>query len=364
MRPDGPIRVLIIDDSSVFARVLATELERRAGIHVWTVDGDQTRLRDHLVQHHPEVILLDLALRQSDPLRLLTRLRAYYPVPVIVSVPPGERNTARALQAIRRGALDVVRKPESSRPPVLQAYACDLARKISVAVSLARPVRPPLGPAGQPISFLAAGLDPAQYVVAVGASTGGTAAVETLLARAPADFPTVVIVQHMPVGFTRSFAARLNAASALSVGEAVDGELLHPGRAVVARGDTHLILRRAGAGWCVRYTDRELVNRHCPSVDVLFESLAAASGQHGVGVLLTGMGADGARGLLQIRQAGGTTIAQTKESCVVYGMPKVAVELGAAMFMAAPEDVPSLVLRALQKQPPAAELPLASRTRD
>jgi two-component system, chemotaxis family, protein-glutamate methylesterase/glutaminase len=155
-------------------------------------------------------------------------------------------------------------------------------------------------------------------------------------------------VQHMPAGFTQSFAQRLNGHSAMAVTEAVDGETLGPGRAVIARGDTHLVVRPAANGWRVHYTHQRPVNRHCPSVDVLFESVAKIGRQRAVGLLLTGMGSDGARGLLQMRQAGALTIAQSAKSCVVYGMPKVAVELGAAMYTTAPHEMPGLVLRSLR----------------
>jgi len=173
-----------------------------------------------------------------------------------------------------------------------------------------------------------------------------------LLSRAPPDFPPTVIVQHIPAGFSHTFAARLSSRSCLSVGEAVDGERLSPGRAVVARGDTHVIVRPESAGWAVRYTDQRPMNRHCPSVDVLFDSVAAVARERAVGILLTGMGVDGAQGLLGIRQAGGITIAQDKESCVVFGMPKVAVDLGAATLTAAPEDMPAALLRALLEHQP------------
>jgi two-component system chemotaxis response regulator CheB len=185
-------------------------------------------------------------------------------------------------------------------------------------------------------------------VVAIGASTGGTEALAAVLARLPVDSPPVVIVQHMPAAFTGPFAARLDGLSAVRVTEAADGERLRAGCALLARGDTHLIVRRAGSGWVARYTHQEPVNRHCPSVDVLFDAVAAAAGVQAVGILLTGMGADGARGLLRLRQAGAVTIAQNENSCVVYGMPKQAVALGAAQYTAAPEEIPGLVLCALR----------------
>ena len=354
MRPDGPIRVLIIDDGPLWTRTLAAALERGGDLHAVGTPAGLSEVRQRLLQYHPEVIVMDLGLRRSNPLQLLTKLGVYYPVPVIVMADANRNGPVRAVEAIRQGALEAVCRPTDIRPASVQAFADDLAAKIRVAVTQARPVpRAPVSGVTTP-SFRAAGLNPGQYLVAVGASTGGTKALETLLNRVPGDFPPMVIVQHMPAGFTRSFASRLNADSAMSVADARDGELLTVGRALIARGDTHLIVRAAGPRWCVRYTHQEPVNRHCPSVDVLFDSVAGVVGPRAVGVLLTGMGADGAAGLLKMRQAGALTIAQSKDSCVVYGMPKVAVDLGAVLHTAAPEDIPSVVCRELRERTAAA----------
>lgn len=350
MRSDGVIRVLIISDLSLFARALAAELEQHAGIHALLCRGDQAEVRDNLLQHHPDVILLDLALRELSALDLLRRLRANYPVPVIVLAESVPADAKRAVQAIERGALEVVTRPPSSRPDTLRPLAEDLAGKVRMATCLARPVPPVVAGRRSLDSFEAAGVNSSRHVIALGASTGGTRAIEVLLRRMAGDSPPVVIVQHMPVGFTNSFAERLNRLSTMSVSEAVDGEALVPGHAVIARGDTHLVVRRGVNGWRVYYTHQEPVNRHCPSVDVLFNSVAETVGGQAVGILLTGMGDDGARGLLRMREAGALTIAQDKASSVVYGMPKVAVELGAVAHSAAPEDIPALILRALREQ--------------
>lgn len=348
MRLDRPLRVLIVSDSAVFARALAAEIDGRHGIHALCVSGDIVALREQLLQYHPDVILLDVTLRALDALGLLRRLRQYYPVPVIVAADDTARDADRALRAARGGALDIVRKPLAGRGTALRAFAADLITRIRTLATVAQPALPiARAHGGGAASWHASGLRPAQYIVAIGASTGGTSAIETLLRRVPPDFPATVIVQHMPADFTRSFAARLSSLSTLSVSEAVDGENIGPGRAVVARGDTHLTVRRTGYGWSVHYAGQDLVNRHCPSVDVLFESVAAAAGERAVGILMTGMGADGAQGLLAIRRAGGVTVAQSKESCVVFGMPKVAMELGATTCAAAPDEMPARVLRAI-----------------
>jgi two-component system, chemotaxis family, protein-glutamate methylesterase/glutaminase len=200
-----------------------------------------------------------------------------------------------------------------------------------------------------PPGWRSAGLRPERFLVVIGASTGGTEAVRRLLAVAPPDFPATAIVQHMPVLFTRAFAERLNQCGRMRVSEAADGDVIGPGQVVIARGDTHLVVRRAGTNWRVHYTDQVLVNRHCPSVDVLFAS-ATAAGRDVIGILLTGMGDDGARGLLQLRKSGALTLGQDEASSVVYGMPKVAVQNGAVAYQARPEQIPELVRSVLVRQ--------------
>lgn len=197
-------------------------------------------------------------------------------------------------------------------------------------------------------------------MVVLGASTGGTEAIKTLLSRVPSDWPPVAIVQHMPEGFTESFAARLDEFSALQVTEAVDGDALLPGHAFLARGGVQMTVQASGAEWRLRYGTDELVNRHCPSVDVLFDSVASTTGRQIIGILLTGMGADGAQGLLRLRQAGALTIAQNRESSVVYGMPKVAADIGAVQHTGAPADIPRIMLQTLHRR--AATTPVRNRT--
>ena len=264
------------------------------------------------------------------------------------------RNADRALEALDRGALEVLEQPVGDGG-AQATFIGGSAVKIRTAVLTAFPRAVGVADASASMVRHAPRLDPARYVVGIGASTGGTHALEALLRHTPSGFPAIVIVQHMPVGFTHTFAARLNDRSAVAVSEAKEGQTVGPGEAVLARGDTHLVVRPSGNGWCVRYTDQRPVNRHCPSVDVLFDSVARAAGRNGVGVLMTGMGDDGARGLLGIRQAGGITVTQTRHSCVVYGMPKVAVELGASMCTATPQDAASVVLRRLESRERAAE---------
>ncbi|RMF82155.1 MAG: chemotaxis response regulator protein-glutamate methylesterase, partial [Planctomycetota bacterium] len=295
----------------------------------------------------PEVIVVDLGLERNDAIRLIQQLRQLYPVPVIALAPPDAEHAERAVQALNSGVAEVLVRPPQGDFIGARRLGERLVDRIRAAIHTARPI--PKNPDRAPrraASFSSVGLDPARYVVAVGASTGGPQALRAMLRCAPRDFPPIVIVQHMPVFFTKSFAANLDHHCAIDVREAVGGETLAPGTALIARGDTHLVLARDGLNWTVRYTDSRLVNLHCPSVDVLFDS-AVAAGSFGVGVLLTGMGADGASGLLHMRRAGALTIAQDRQSSIVYGMPKAAAESGAAALSAPPERIPGLIARRL-----------------
>ena len=348
MRPDGPIRVLIISDLIVLRRVLALQLAAARDIHPVTCGGETNEVRDHLIHQHPEVIVLDLGITRSDPLVMLHKLRTHYPVPVFVLAEPKGDGRDRAIRAVGLGALEFIPKPPPRDRAALTEHANDLLLKIRIAVIQARPTPRMVAAPGQPLSFRAVGMDPRQHVIAVGASTGGPEALATLLQRCPPDSPPIVIVQHMPVGFTKAFADRLSGSCAVRVAEAEDGEPLTVGCALIARGDTHLTVRAAGSGWIVRYADQTPVNRHCPSVDVLFDSVALTVGTSAVGVLMTGMGRDGADGLLGLRQAGAVTVAQDKNSSVVFGMPKEAIDIDAAMYIGAPQDIPTIIWRALR----------------
>lgn len=347
MNREGPIRVLIINDLPLLRQALAAALEEHRDLHVHGCCGRVEDVRRALLQMHPEVILFDLDLPRSDALELLKKLRTHYPVPVIVCAAGGPDRSMRAIRAIQHGAIDVVTRPDTTRGPQFAAYVSELATKVCLLAGNARPVARPQPARRGSTGFRAAGLDPRHYLAVLGASTGGTQAISALVEAAPADFPALVIVQHMPPGFTDSFARRLNSLAALRVTEAADGDTLGAGRAVVARGDRHLVVRAAGGAWRVHYTDDPPVNRHCPSVDVLFES-ALPYARRTIGILLTGMGADGAAGLAALRRAGALTVAQDAASCVVYGMPKEAVNRGAAMFTAAPQEIPGVVVRALR----------------
>lgn len=351
------IRVLIIDDSPLFRTLLTGALNADPALQVLPGANGEAQARERILQYHPDVILLDLDLHSDDSLELLSSLREHYPVPLFVCSRGEGRDGARAMQAIELGALDLLEKPKHGEREELERFGCAVARQIRTAARHARPApRGASAVSSARRSFKVAGLCPDKHLVVIGASTGGTEALNLLLSRAPADFPPTAIVQHMPANFTAPFAARLNQGSQLEIREACEGQKLAPGQAVVARGDTHLTIRRKPDGWSAHYSHQRLVNRHCPSVDELFDSALQAAGRFAVGVLLTGMGADGARGLLKLRRAGALTLAQSKETCVVFGMSKVAIEMGAAERICAPEDVAELILEGLAQRAPSPSL--------
>jgi two-component system chemotaxis response regulator CheB len=320
-----PTRVLIVDDSAIVRRVLAEELARDPAIEVVGTAPDPYVARDKIVALEPDVITLDIEMPRMDGVTFLRRLMEYYPLPVVVVSSLTQAGSRLALDALEAGAVEVVAKPGPAYS--VGEMAGDLARIVRAAAlvrveRLAPPAtRPPIQLA------LARTTD---TVVAIGASTGGTTALERILAALPPTAPGTLIAQHMPEQFTATFARRLNQMSALEVREARDGDAVVTGTALIAPGNRHLLLRRSGATYHVQVKDGPQVNYHRPSIDVLFKSVARYAGSNAVGVLLTGMGDDGADGLAEIRAAGAPTIAQDEATSVVFGMPKEAIERGAA----------------------------------
>lgn len=320
------IRVLIVDDSATVRRVLSAGLGREQDIEIAGTAPDPYLARDMIVALSPDVVTLDIEMPRMDGLSFLRRLMHYHPLPVIVVSSLGRETSAIALEALALGAVDFVGKPGGafSAGEMLES----LAQKIRAAATVNRRLLKPKP--GLRVSQQSSLLKTTDAILAIGASTGGVQAIEGVLSAFPADAPGTVIVQHMPPGFTAGFAKRLNSRCAPVVREAVDGETIHPGKALIAPGDRHLTVVRSGARYLVRLTDGPPVQYQRPSVDVLFESVAKAAGANAAGVILTGMGADGARGLLAMRQAGAMTIAQDETSSVVYGMPKAAADMEAA----------------------------------
>jgi two-component system chemotaxis response regulator CheB len=334
-----PIRVLIVDDSALVRKVLSEIIRRDPRFEVIGSAGDPFEAREKIKALNPDVLTLDVEMPKMDGITFLGNLMRLRPMPVVMVSSLTAAGAETTLQALEIGAVDYVAKPALGVAEGLDEMADDLREKIAAAArarigSRPRPVRTGATTAKAAASGAAASgssmLRTTDRVVAIGASTGGTEAIADVLAVLPPDTPGVVITQHIPETFSGRFAQRLDGLSALAVREARDGDQVLLGHAYVAPGNHHLELRRSGAKYYCRVTEAPPVNRHRPSVDVLFRSVATEVGPNAVGVLLTGMGADGADGLLDIKRAGAPTIAQDQETSVVWGMPGEAVKRGAA----------------------------------
>lgn len=318
------IRVLIVDDSAVVRKMLSQELDAYPDIEVVGTAVDPYVARDRIAQSRPDVITLDIEMPRLDGLSFLEALMKHHPIPVVVVSSVTPENSAQALRALALGAVDVISKPGS-------AFTIpEVSGRLVRAIRTAAATRPQRLQEHSPTPRTRGVLTTTHKIIAIGASTGGTQAIERVISEFPPDAPGTVICQHMPALFTGPFAQRLNAACAVEVREARDGDTVVPGLCLIAPGDHHMLLQRAGARYSVRVKTGPPVHHQRPSVDVLFESVARAAGANAVGALLTGMGADGAAGLLSMRTAGGRTLAQDEDSCVVFGMPREAIRLDAA----------------------------------
>ena len=337
------IRVLVVDDSALMRRLLSELIGAEEDMEVVGVASDPYIARSMIRSHNPDVITLDVEMPRMDGLKFLENLMRLRPMPVLMVSSLTEKGSDISLRALELGAVDFVSKPKLDIAQTMGEYGKEIAEKIRTAAHariLYRP-REPLCPV--PMSWERT--ISSEQLIAVGASTGGTEAIKTLLVNLPPDGPGILITQHMPEGFTRSFAARLDSLSLLRVKEAEDYEPVLPGHAYIAPGHSHMLLQRSGSNYLLRLSQSEPVNRHRPSVDVLFHSVAAHAGANAIGVILTGMGKDGAQGLLDMRYAGAHTLAQDEASCVVFGMPKEAIAIGAVDEVAAIEDIPALLLK-------------------
>jgi two-component system chemotaxis response regulator CheB len=320
------VRVLVVDDSAIVRKILTQELGRHAGIEIVGTAPDPYVARDKIVALNPDVVTLDVEMPRMDGITFLRKLMKFHPMPVIVlsSLTPAGGQTA--LEALEAGAVDVMCKPGGSYSV---GDVCRLLVEKIKAASRARIARGGLTPdlaATQRLSMA----ETTNKIFALGASTGGVQALTCVLSAFPANAPGTVVVQHMPAHFTTSFAQRLNSACAVRVKEAEDGDHVVPGHVLIAPGGLHMLLQRSGASYFVTLRDGPPVCRQKPSVEVLFNSVAKYAGPNAVGAILTGMGDDGATGLLNMRQAGAHTVAQDEPSCVVFGMPKEAVARNAA----------------------------------
>jgi len=320
------IKVLIVDDSAVVRKILSEELSRYPDIEVIGVAPDPFVARDKIVNLKPDVITLDIEMPRMDGLTFLKKLMKYYPLPTIIVSSLTPRGGKLTLEALDIGAVEVVAKPGG--PYSVGDMGVQLAEKIRMA-SKARIKRREDAPDSERSEDIKALAQTSNKVIAIGASTGGTQALKTILTRMPPNSPGIVVVQHMPANFTTAFAERLNDVCQITVSEAKDNDSVAPGKALIAPGNFHMILRRSGARYYVEVKNGPMVNYQRPAVDVLFKSIARYAGANAIGVILTGMGADGAEGLLEMKQAGAATIAQDEMSCVVFGMPKEAIKLNA-----------------------------------
>ncbi|MDX9746051.1 MAG: chemotaxis response regulator protein-glutamate methylesterase [Syntrophales bacterium] len=319
------IRVLIVDDSAIVRKIFSEELSKYPDIEVIGAAPDPFVARDKIVTLKPDVITLDVEMPRMDGITFLRKLMKYYPLPTIIVSSLTQKGGKLTLEALDIGAVDVIAKPGGSYS--VGDMSAQLADKIRIAsrVSVVRQGDNTVTGPSEPIQALA---QTTNKVIAIGASTGGTEALKNVLTKMPSNSPGIVVVQHMPAHFTTAFAERLNGICQMTVKEAEDNDSVTPGTVLIAPGNYHMIFRRSGARYYVEIKTGPMVHHQQPSVDILFKSTAKYAGSNAIGVILTGMGADGAEGLLEMKQAGAGTIAQDEKSCVVFGMPKEAIKLG------------------------------------
>ncbi|WBY00217.1 chemotaxis response regulator protein-glutamate methylesterase [Ramlibacter tataouinensis] len=330
----GKTGVLIVDDSAVARQALTEILSQDGGLHVQAAVADPLFAMQRMRSHWPDVIVLDIEMPRMDGLTFLRRLMAQRPTPVVVCSSLTGHGAAMTVQALAAGAVSVVAKPRAALRGNLHESAAELVQAVRAAAlvnvrNLAAVGSPPVPSPAATEPGAGGRRDGAARVIALGASTGGTQALEAVLKALPAAVPGMVVVQHMPEKFTAAFAERLDALCRLEVREARDGDAVLPGRVLIAPGGRHMSLRRGGSGYGVEVRRGPSVHHHCPSVDVLFRSVAGAAGPGALGIIMTGMGADGALGLLELRRAGARTVAQDEASSVVFGMNREAIRAGA-----------------------------------
>ena len=341
------IKVLIVDDSAVVRKVLTEELSKYEDIEIVGTAVDPWVARDKIVKLKPDVITLDLEMPKMDGLSFLAKLMKHYPLPVVVVSSVTPKNSLNAMKALDLGALDVLCKPGGAYSTL--DISKSLVRSIRAAAS-ARINKNPEKPyaAGEKIPIRSFNLQTTNKVIAIGASTGGTKAIEVVLQEMPSTSPGIVIVQHMPESFTTAFAKRLNEICQMEVREAQDNDRVVPSVALIAPGNYHMLLQRSGGSYFVKIKDGPRVHHQRPAVDVLFQSVAKNAGPNAVGVVLTGMGSDGAKGLLEMKRQGAFTIAQDEQTCVVFGMPKEAIKIGAADKVVPLHNVSRAIINSLQ----------------
>lgn len=334
------IRLLIVDDSVVFREVLSRGIAADAEIEVVAMAGDPFEARDKIIAVDPDVMVCDVMMPKMNGIEFIRRLLPQYPLRVVVV----SSVTDAVLDAMNAGAVDFVAKPAIGDGRSKEMFIGELIAKIKIAANAN--IRQPKADAASQSNLVTVNEAASAKLIAIGASTGGTEAVFSILKQLPANIPGIVVVQHIPPVFSRMLAERLNHSTRLQVKEAESGDYVEKGRVLIAPGLKHLRIKNVGGRLKAETYSGEKVNGHCPSVDVLFQSVAAACGSEAVGVILTGMGVDGAKGLLAMRQKGARTLGQDKNSSVVYGMPKAAFDLGAVEKQVALEHMPQAIARA------------------
>ena len=342
------IRVLIVDDSAVVREIFSSELSKDPSLEVVGTAIDPYIARDMIVQLKPDVVTLDVEMPRMDGITFLRKLMRYYPLPVIIVSSLTPKGGQIAMEAISAGAVDIMCKPGASY--TVGDMSIELIDKIkaAAAVNMNRWVAGKEAAKGGATAPRLTMIRTTNKVLAIGASTGGTQALLNVLSALPANAPGTLVVQHMPEHFTTSFAQRLNDFCAMTVKEAANGDSVAPGKALLAPGNRHMLLRRSGARYYVDVKSGPLVRRHRPSVEALFNSVAQASGPNTVGVIMTGMGDDGADGMLKMKQSGAATIAQDEASCVVFGMPKEAIRRGGVDHIVPLDKIPETILKCAQ----------------
>lgn len=347
------VRVLVVDDSALVRQILTQGLSADPGIEVVGAAADPYQARDKIIQLNPDVLTLDVEMPRMDGVEFLRRLMPQHPVPVVMVSSLTQKGKQITMDALEAGAVDFVSKPTSDVARGLQAMMMELRVKVKIASTAnvshwkSKRITPAPRSAAVSASALAESTD---KVIAIGASTGGTEAIKKVITGFPAATPGVVIVQHMPAGFTRMFAERLNQLCPMEVKEAQSGDRVMPGRILVAPGEKQMRVIRSGGFYQVTCEPGEKVSGHCPSVDVMMHSVAKHVGANAVAAMLTGMGSDGADGMLAMRKAGARCIAQDEASCVVFGMPKVAYERGGAEKLVSIDELGPTLLRLITEK--------------
>jgi two-component system, chemotaxis family, protein-glutamate methylesterase/glutaminase len=342
------INVLIVDDSATARAVLSEILSSDPEIGEIDTAPDAYVARDKIVANKPDVVCLDVEMPRMDGITFLSKLMHYMPLPVVMVSSLTQKGAKTTLDALAAGAIDFVPKPHSNIYDGSDAIREELLEKIKSAAH-AKLIQPQMTHYPTPLTYRSSLSETTQKIVAIGASTGGTEALKDVLVQLPRNSPGIIIVQHMPANFTAQFAERLNGICEVEVKEAHDGDTISVGQVLIAPGDLHMVLRRSGHRYYVQIGSGDKVSGHRPSVDVLFNSVAKTAGSNAVGVILTGMGADGAKGLLNMRNAGARTIGQNEETCVVYGMPKSAFDIGGVEQQVSLHNIPHAILETVSE---------------